>query len=227
LKQLQTSARRQPDHRQNAIWSRGFCEPVWPSNGLDTDPAPAYRHSGRDIQARKRAGIDTDELEANFQYQGSIRCAATGCASQRCPVLHQLPAIWCGTTLGGFRLSIPLIARGGWPEHFASCYFKGARLTVAVASGVQRFSRCTARCKGTQQGMRKLSGQTLTAVELRPCRNRVRWFEQNAQCCQRKTQVGLPARLYFTAPWPGVKPTDEQLSTAGQDARHCWRKAGF
>jgi D-lactate dehydrogenase len=40
----------------------------------------------RDIQAKKRAGIDTRELETIYRYQGIDTCAATGLCAQRCPV---------------------------------------------------------------------------------------------------------------------------------------------
>ncbi|MNZ56765.1 sn-glycerol-3-phosphate dehydrogenase subunit C [compost metagenome] len=40
----------------------------------------------RDIQAKKRAGIDTAQLERDYQYQGVDTCAATGLCAQRCPV---------------------------------------------------------------------------------------------------------------------------------------------
>ncbi|WP_394560754.1 FAD-binding and (Fe-S)-binding domain-containing protein [Aquipseudomonas alcaligenes] len=63
----------------------GFCEPVCPSRGLTLTPRQRIV-IWRDIQARKRAGIDTTELEAAYHYQGVDTCAATGLCSQRCPV---------------------------------------------------------------------------------------------------------------------------------------------
>lgn len=63
----------------------GFCEPVCPSRGLTLSPRQRIV-IWRDIQARKRAGIDTHELEAAYHYQGIDTCAATGLCSQRCPV---------------------------------------------------------------------------------------------------------------------------------------------
>lgn len=63
----------------------GFCEPVCPSKGLTLTPRQRIV-IWRDIQARKRAGIDTTELEAAYHYQGVDTCAATGLCSQRCPV---------------------------------------------------------------------------------------------------------------------------------------------
>ncbi|MGE6793461.1 FAD-binding and (Fe-S)-binding domain-containing protein [Pseudomonas guineae] len=63
----------------------GFCEPVCPSKGLTLSPRQRIV-IWRDIQAKQRAGIDTRELEAAYQYQGIDTCAATGLCAQRCPV---------------------------------------------------------------------------------------------------------------------------------------------
>ncbi|WP_445938016.1 FAD-binding and (Fe-S)-binding domain-containing protein [Pseudomonas sp.] len=63
----------------------GFCEPVCPSKGLTLTPRQRIV-IWRNIQAKKRAGIDTRELEAAYQYQGIDTCAATGLCAQRCPV---------------------------------------------------------------------------------------------------------------------------------------------
>lgn len=63
----------------------GFCEPVCPSNGLTLTPRQRIV-VWRDIQAKKRAGIDTTELERLYDYRGVETCAATGLCAQRCPV---------------------------------------------------------------------------------------------------------------------------------------------
>ncbi len=63
----------------------GFCEPVCPSNGLTLTPRQRIV-IWRDIQAKKRAGIDTTELEQLYHYHGVETCAATGLCAQRCPV---------------------------------------------------------------------------------------------------------------------------------------------
>jgi len=63
----------------------GFCEPVCPSKGLTLSPRQRIV-IWRDIQAKKRAGIDTTELETAYHYQGIDTCAATGLCAQRCPV---------------------------------------------------------------------------------------------------------------------------------------------
>ncbi|WP_440467349.1 FAD-binding and (Fe-S)-binding domain-containing protein [Pseudomonas sp. YH-1] len=63
----------------------GFCEPVCPSKGLTLSPRQRIV-LWRDIQAKRRAGVDTTELERDYQYQGIDTCAATGLCAQRCPV---------------------------------------------------------------------------------------------------------------------------------------------
>nr|BFE91578.1 hypothetical protein GCM10020185_21140 [Pseudomonas brassicacearum subsp. brassicacearum] len=63
----------------------GFCEPVCPSKDLTLSPRQRIV-IWRDIQAKKRAGTDTTELERAYQYQGIDTCAATGLCAQRCPV---------------------------------------------------------------------------------------------------------------------------------------------
>jgi D-lactate dehydrogenase len=63
----------------------GFCEPVCPSKGLTLSPRQRIV-IWRDIQAKKRAGIDTAALERDYRYQGIDTCAATGLCAQRCPV---------------------------------------------------------------------------------------------------------------------------------------------
>ncbi len=63
----------------------GFCEPVCPSKGLTLSPRQRIV-MWRDIQAKRRAGIDTTELERDYQYQGIDTCAATGLCAQRCAV---------------------------------------------------------------------------------------------------------------------------------------------
>ena len=63
----------------------GFCEPVCPSKGLTLSPRQRIV-IWRDIQAKKRAGIDTATLERDYQYQGIDTCAATGLCAERCPV---------------------------------------------------------------------------------------------------------------------------------------------
>ncbi|WP_027848131.1 FAD-binding and (Fe-S)-binding domain-containing protein [Marinospirillum minutulum] len=63
----------------------GFCEPVCPAAGLTLSPRQRIV-AWRAIQEQKRQGLDTTQLEKDFQYQGIDTCAATGLCAQRCPV---------------------------------------------------------------------------------------------------------------------------------------------
>lgn len=107
----------------------GFCEPVCPSNGLTLTPRQRIV-IWRDIQARKRAGIDTYELERAYQYHGIDTCAATGLCAQRCPV-----GINTGDLvrkLRGTQAHSPRAAN--WlAEHFAWA-MQGARFTLLAAN---------------------------------------------------------------------------------------------
>ncbi|WP_285960742.1 FAD-binding and (Fe-S)-binding domain-containing protein [Pseudomonas tohonis] len=111
----------------------GFCEPVCPSKGLTLSPRQRIV-IWRDIQARKRAGIDTRELEAAFVYQGVDTCAATGLCAQRCPV-----GINTGDLVRKLRGNAAHHAGSAdWlAGHFAAA-LKGARLTLRLADGARR-----------------------------------------------------------------------------------------
>mgnify|MGYP001216101611 CR=1 FL=1 len=63
----------------------GFCEPVCPAHGLTLSPRQRIV-AWRDIQQKKRNGIDSTELEERYQYHGIDTCAATGLCALRCPV---------------------------------------------------------------------------------------------------------------------------------------------
>ncbi|WP_252272790.1 FAD-binding and (Fe-S)-binding domain-containing protein [Pseudomonas subflava] len=111
----------------------GFCEPVCPSKGLTLTPRQRIV-IWRDIQARKRAGIDTTELEAAYHYQGVDTCAATGLCSQRCPV-----GINTGDLVRKLRARDAGHAGAAtWlAGHFATT-LRGARLTLRLADGARR-----------------------------------------------------------------------------------------
>lgn len=111
----------------------GFCEPVCPSKGLTLSPRQRIV-IWRDIQARKRAGIDTRELEEAFAYQGVDTCAATGLCAQRCPV-----GINTGDLVRKLRGGVAHHAGSSdWlADHFATA-LKGARLTLRLADGARR-----------------------------------------------------------------------------------------
>lgn len=108
----------------------GFCEPVCPSNGLTLTPRQRIV-VWRDIQAKKRAGIDTAELERLYDYHGVETCAATGLCAQRCPV-----GINTGELVRKLRARNADNTRGAnWlAEHFSTAV-QGARFMLHVANG--------------------------------------------------------------------------------------------
>ena len=110
----------------------GFCEPVCPSKGLTLSPRQRIV-IWRDIQAKKRAGIDTLELEKAYAYQGIDTCAATGLCAQRCPV-----GINTGELVKKLRArSAHSVKTADWlGNHFATS-LQGARLTLHVANGAR------------------------------------------------------------------------------------------
>jgi len=110
----------------------GFCEPVCPSKGLTLSPRQRIV-IWRDIQAKKRAGIDTAELEAAYQYQGIDTCAATGLCAQRCPV-----GINTGDLVKKLRSrDADRTKTADWlATHFATA-LQGARFTLHVANGAR------------------------------------------------------------------------------------------
>ncbi|TDF82637.1 FAD-binding and (Fe-S)-binding domain-containing protein [Pseudomonas sp. H9] len=111
----------------------GFCEPVCPANGLTLTPRQRIV-IWRDIQARKRAGIDTTELERAYQRHGLDTCAATGLCAQRCPV-----GINTGDLvrkLRGTQAASP--AAANWlAAHFAAAA-QGLRFTLHAAHTAHR-----------------------------------------------------------------------------------------
>ena len=111
----------------------GFCEPVCPSKGLTLSPRQRIV-MWRDIQAKKRAGIDTRELQRDFQYQGIDTCAATGLCAQRCPV-----GINTGELVKKLRSqAAEHVKTADWlAEHFHAALI-GARFTLTAANGARR-----------------------------------------------------------------------------------------
>ena len=133
----------------------GFCEPVCPSKGLTLTPRQRIV-IWRDIQAKKRAGIDTRELEAAYQYQGIDSCAATGLCAQNCPVgintgdlVRQLRSTQAGHT-----------GTANWlAEHFSTAV-KGVRLTLKAADVGRRLLGAP-RLQRWSQAASRLSGERL------------------------------------------------------------------
>ncbi|MNF38426.1 putative FAD-linked oxidoreductase [compost metagenome] len=145
----------------------GFCEPVCPSRGLTLTPRQRIV-IWRDIQARKRAGIDTTELERAYHYHGLDTCAATGLCAQRCPV---------GINTGDLvrKLRAREAGHAGAADwlagHFAAA-LKGTRLTLAAADTARKLLGAP-RLAALSAGLRRLSGERLpqwTAVMPQPVR---------------------------------------------------------
>ena len=108
----------------------GFCEPVCPSNGLTLTPRQRIV-VWRDIQAKKRAGIDTAELERLYDYHGVDTCAATGLCAQRCPV-----GINTGDLVRKLRgRNADNTRAADWLAGHFSTAVQGARFMLHVANG--------------------------------------------------------------------------------------------
>ncbi|MBW1245601.1 FAD-binding oxidoreductase [Pseudomonas tolaasii] len=120
------------DELVNKCIECGFCEPVCPSKGLTLSPRQRIV-IWRDIQAKKRAGVDTTELEAAYHYQGIDTCAATGLCAQRCPV-----GINTGDLVKKLRShDADRTKAADWlASHFATA-LQGARFTLHVANGAR------------------------------------------------------------------------------------------
>ncbi|MGN8343438.1 FAD-binding and (Fe-S)-binding domain-containing protein [Pseudomonas sp. SMV71] len=110
----------------------GFCEPVCPSKDLTLSPRQRIV-IWRDIQAKKRSGIDTSELEAAYQYHGIDTCAATGLCAQRCPV-----SINTGELVKKLRSREAKNTKiANWAEGNFATALQGARFTLHVANGAR------------------------------------------------------------------------------------------
>ncbi|WP_095191080.1 FAD-binding and (Fe-S)-binding domain-containing protein [Pseudomonas sp. Irchel 3E19] len=110
----------------------GFCEPVCPSKGLTLSPRQRIV-IWRDIQAKKRAGVDTTELEEAYEYQGIDTCAATGLCAQRCPV-----GINTGDLVKKLRGRHATHQKtADWIEGNFAKTLQGARFTLHVANGAR------------------------------------------------------------------------------------------
>ncbi|AXS84089.1 FAD-binding and (Fe-S)-binding domain-containing protein [Marinobacter sp. Arc7-DN-1] len=130
----------------------GFCEPVCPSEGLTLSPRQRIV-IWRDIQARRRAGEDTRELEKAWQYHGLDTCAATGLCAQRCPV---------GINTGDLVRKLRSEKASGQAvanqlaRHFSAA-LKATRFVLAGASGVERLLGAPLLTR-ISAGVRKISG---------------------------------------------------------------------
>ncbi|MGX1172934.1 FAD-binding and (Fe-S)-binding domain-containing protein [Pseudomonas sp. R151218B TE3479] len=110
----------------------GFCEPVCPSKDLTLSPRQRIV-IWRDIQAKKRAGTDTTELEHAYQYQGIDTCAATGLCAQRCPV-----GINTGELVKKLRSrDATKMKTANWIEGNFATTLQGARFALHIANGAR------------------------------------------------------------------------------------------
>ena len=151
----------------------GFCEPVCPSKGLTLSPRQRIV-LWRDIQAKRRAGLDTSALERDYHYQGIDTCAATGLCAQRCPV-----GINTGELVKKLRAEdASHLKTADWlAEHFRTT-LRGARLTLAAANGARkllgapRLSRLSASLSKASHGRlpqwTPAMPQPLRAIEFGP-----------------------------------------------------------
>ncbi|MCJ8169878.1 FAD-binding and (Fe-S)-binding domain-containing protein [Atopomonas sediminilitoris] len=133
----------------------GFCEPVCPSNGLSLTPRQRIV-LWRDIQAKRRAGENTQALEQAYQYQGIDSCAATGLCAQRCPVgintgdlIRQLRGANAGAPKAAHWLG----------EHFAGA-LHSSRWVLHAADGARRLLGAPRLAKLSQSAS-QLSGERL------------------------------------------------------------------
>ena len=133
----------------------GFCEPVCPSKGLTLSPRQRIV-IWRDIQARKRAGIDTSALEQAWQSYGLDTCAATGLCAQRCPV-----GINTGDLVRKLRgAQAEHGERASWlADHFATA-MRTSRLLLKVANSAHQLLGAP-RLSALSQWARQLSGDRL------------------------------------------------------------------
>ncbi|MDD0973296.1 FAD-binding and (Fe-S)-binding domain-containing protein [Pseudomonas fontis] len=133
----------------------GFCEPVCPSKGLTLSPRQRIV-MWRDIQAKKRAGINTDALERDYQYQGIDTCAATGLCAQRCPV-----GINTGELVKKLRSQAAGHAKtANWLADNFHTVLGGARLTLSAANGARKLLGAP-RLGRISAGLSKASGGRL------------------------------------------------------------------
>ena len=151
----------------------GFCEPVCPSKGLTLSPRQRIV-LWRDIQAKRRAGLDTSALERDYHYQGIDTCAATGLCAQRCPV-----GINTGELVKKLRSQHADHPKAAdWlAEHFHGA-LRGARLTLLAANsarkllGAPRLARLSASLTKASHGRlpqwTPAMPQPLRALDLNP-----------------------------------------------------------
>ncbi len=196
----------------------GFCEPVCPSRGLTLTPRQRIV-IWRDIQAKKRAAIDTTELERAYHYHGLDTCAATGLCAQRCPV-----GINTGDLVRKLRAAeAHHPGTATWlAGHFASA-LKGTRLTLAAADSARRLLGAP-RLAALSAGLRRLSGERLpqwTAAMPQPVRLQLPAAPQHTE----KPRVVYLAACVSRAMGPAAG--DAEQTPLLDKTRTLLEKAGF
>jgi D-lactate dehydrogenase len=197
----------------------GFCEPVCPSNGLSLSPRQRIV-IWRDIQAKKRAGVDTRELEEAYQYQGIDTCAATGLCAQRCPV-----GINTGDLVRELRAGkAHHNSRADWlAAHFATA-LKGTRLMLAAADTANRLLGAP-RLQRWTEASKKLSGRRVPSWN--PATPQpVRWVEhaKPAVAAEKPRVVYLPACVSHAM---GPARSDSEQAPLLEKTRQLLEKAGY
>ncbi|HEV8077870.1 MAG TPA: FAD-binding and (Fe-S)-binding domain-containing protein, partial [Marinobacter sp.] len=197
----------------------GFCEPVCPSEGLSLSPRQRIV-IWRDIQAKKRAGIDTRELEEAYQYQGIDTCAATGLCAQRCPV-----GINTGDLVRELRADkANHNSRADWlAAHFATA-LKGTRLMLTAADTANRLLGAP-RLQRWTEASKKLSGGRVPSWN--PAMPQpVRWVEhaKPSTATEKPRVVYLPACVSHAM---GPARSDSEQAPLLEKTRQLLEKAGY
>jgi len=197
----------------------GFCEPVCPSNGLSLSPRQRIV-IWRDIQAKKRAGVDTRELEEAYQYQGIDTCAATGLCAQRCPV-----GINTGDLVRELRADkAHHNSRADWlAAHFATA-LKGTRLMLTAADTANRLLGAP-RLQRWTEASKKLSGGRVPSWN--PATPQpVRWVEhaKPSVATEKPRVVYLPACVSHAM---GPARSDSEQAPLLEKTRQLLEKAGY
>jgi D-lactate dehydrogenase len=197
----------------------GFCEPVCPSNGLSLSPRQRIV-IWRDIQAKKRAGVDTRELEEAYQYQGIDTCAATGLCAQRCPV-----GINTGDLVRELRADkAHYDSRADWlAAHFATT-LKGTRLMLTAADTASRLLGAPRLQRWTEVSKKLSGGRVPSWNPAMP--QPVRWVEhaKPAVAAEKPRVVYLPACVSHAM---GPARSDSEQAPLLEKTRQLLEKAGY
>ncbi|WP_027967636.1 FAD-binding and (Fe-S)-binding domain-containing protein [Halomonas halocynthiae] len=196
----------------------GFCEPVCPSNGLSLTPRQRIV-IWRDIQAKKRAGIDVSELEAAYQYQGIDSCAATGLCAQRCPV-----GINTGDLVRELRADKATHhTRADWLAGHVATTLKGARLVLSAANTANRLLGAPRLQRWANMSQRLSGGRIPTWTPATP--QPVRWVTPaTPQPAGNPRVVYLPACISHVM---GPARSDTEQQPLVEKTRQLLEKAGY